>query len=70
MALYYHYIWDLIKKKQIKLIYKLSQEIIIDSLIKGLGLGKFNKFFNIFGLRSATEFHKNIRKKLKIIGVA
>ena len=70
MALHYHYIQDLIKKNQIKLIYKLSQEIIANNLTKNLKLGKFNKFFNIFKLRSATKLHKNIGKKLGVTGVA
>ena len=70
MALYYHYVRDLIKKKQVELVYKPSQEIIIDSLIKNFKLGKFNKFFNIFELRSATELYKNIGKKLGVTRVA
>ena len=70
VALHYHYVRDLVKKKQVELIYKPSQEIIADGLTKGLGLGKFNEFFSIFGLRSTTELHKSIRKKLGVIGVA
>ena len=69
MALYYHYIYNLIKKKQIELVYKPSQKIITNNLTKGLGLGKFKDFFNILKLRSTTELHKNIKKKFGVTGV-
>ena len=70
VALHYHYVRDLVKKKQVELVYKPSQEMIADSLTKGLGLGKFKDFFSMLGLRSATELHKSIKKKLGVTGVA
>ena len=70
IALYYHYVQDLVKKKQIKLIYKLLQEIIADGLTKNLGLGKFNEFFNMLGLRLTTELHKSIGKKFGVTRIA